>query len=89
MSMELCLTTFLSVVGSHKDRLYLDTYCFSFILMTYKSVSSHHLYLCMLISDTSLTLSANGPTTLEEKLNKSRDKVQSNKPTLSDNKNLR
>ena len=43
----------------------------------------------MYADDTSLTLSANDPTTLEEKLNKGRDKVQSNKPTLSDNKNLR
>ena len=75
--MALYQTIFLLSVGSHLV-LYLDLCCFSFIKMTYKNASCHHLYLS--------TLSAYYSTILEEKLIKDLDEVQkwlkSNKRTL-------
>jgi len=76
----------LLVRGSHKV-LYLGPCCFSIINdlqdCELSSVSSSVL---MYADETSLTLSAYDPTTLEEKLNKNLDEVQkllkSNKLTL-------
>ena len=70
------------VRGSHKF-LYLGPYCFSIINnlqdCELSSVSSS-VHLCMLMTHTSLTLSAYDPTTLEE--NEVQKWLKSNKLTL-------
>ena len=81
--MELYQTIFLLVVGSHKV-LYLDLFLSYINDLQECELSSSAL---MYADDTSLTLSAYDPTTLEEKLNKDLDEVQkllkSNKLTLN------